>query len=428
MESRRRFLQTTTAAALAARSVMGANDRVQIAIIGTGNRIKLLGDAFFKQPDCTVAAAVDVYKSRLDQFVTTAGRKMDTYGDYRRVLDRKDIDAIVITTPDHWHAPIMVAACEAGKDVYVEKPVSNSIPAAVKMLEAAQKYNRVVQVGTQQRSWAHFQECARMIQDGAIGNVSYVLIQWGGGPPLRAARPPETTLPEGLDWDMWQGPAERRPYSSSRYNSWRSYYAYGGGLVTDWGVHWADIVDLCMKYDLKAPLLASASAQYLGAEALDLEKVPGAFMVTWKYDSFLMSFTNVVPSSPEPVRGGPLFHGSRGDLLVNRSGYIVRPPTGSTPVYAGQLALPARSTPPPEPGPPPIEAKTMTISDSAAGERGAEVVHVRNWLDCIKSRQKSAADFEIGFHSTLPCLLGLEAIRRERTVTWDPANRTARSA
>jgi predicted dehydrogenase len=229
---------------------------------------------------------------------------------------------------------------------------------------------------------------------------------------------------------MWQGPAERHAYSSSRHTGWRAYYDYGGALVTDWGVHWTDIVHLCMKSHVKAPLLASASAQYLGIDTPDLEQVPNGFMITWKYDNFLMSFTNVVPSSTEPVRGGPLFYGSRGNLLVNRSGYILRPPTGSTPVYggaAGQVALPAQRTPPKQSGPPPIEAKTMTLADSAAAERESEVLHVRNWLDCIKSRQKPVADFEIGFHSTLPCLLGLEAIRRERTFAWDAATRTARA-
>ena len=423
MESRRNFLQTTTAAALAARSAMGANDRVQVAIIGTGGRMNLLGAAFFKQPGCTVAAAVDVDRNRVDQFVTKSGTKMDTYGDYRRVLDRKDIDAVVIATPDHWHAPIMIAACEAGKDVYVEKPVSNSIPAAVKMLEAAQKYKRVVQVGTQQRSWAHFQECARMIQEGAVGDVTHVLIQWGS--PARAARPPHAPqpVPEGLDWEMWQGPAERHPYTPSRRTGWRAYYDYGGALVTDWGVHWVDIIHLCLKADLKAPLLAAASARYLGTDEPDLEQVPGAFMITWKYDNFLLSFSNVVPSSPEPVRGGPHFCGSRGTLLVNRSGYVIRPTTVATPIYGPAPG----STPQRQQGPPPIEAKTMTISDAAVAERAAEVVHVRNWLDCIKSRQKPVADFEIGFHSTLPCLLGLESIRRERTFAWDPAARSSRA-
>ena len=163
MESRRDFVRTSAAAMAASKSVLGANDRVQLGVIGVGSRGTDDMGRFVANQDC------DVAKSRLETAVAKSGGTVASYGDYRRVLDRKDVDAVLIATPDHWHSPITVDALAAGKDIYVEKPLSNTIPAAQRMLEASQKYQRVVQVGTQQRSWPHFQQCARMIQEGVIG-------------------------------------------------------------------------------------------------------------------------------------------------------------------------------------------------------------------------------------------------------------------
>jgi predicted dehydrogenase len=416
-----------------------------VAVIGTGGRMNLLIDAWLKAADCNVAALCDVDKARLTQFAAKFAPKADTVADYRRILERKDIDAVVIATPDHWHSPMLIAAVAAGKDVYVEKPVSNSIPAAVSMLQAAQKSKQVVQVGTQQRSWPHFQECCKMIRDGALGNVTQVIVNhdggggFGGGQQQPAAPEP---IPEGFDWEMWQGPAPRHPYASAR-RRWRAYYEYGGGTITDWGVHWMDIVNLAMRSDVKGPAITAAAAVINP----DPELAPGQWTISYQYDNFLCTFVSAVQASPEQIRGGPSFYGSRGYLLVNRSGYIVRPPGGTSP----QQTLAARGAggpggAPPIAGPggpggaragrgagrgpsqPPVEPQTMILPDSVAGERGSEVLHVRNFLDCIKSRQKPAADIEIGFYSTLPCLLGLQAIREKRTLAWDPKTMTARPA
>lgn len=438
METRRRFLQASTAAVFT-KTALGASDRINIAVIGTGGRMSLLGAAFFKQPDCGIAAAVDVSKKRVDEFASKAGGEVATYGDYRRVLDRKDIDAVVIATPDHWHSPMTVEACAAGKDVYVEKPVSNTIPAAVKMWEAARKYNRVVQVGTQQRSWPHFQECAKKIRDGLLGNVTYVLVEHGGGGGGTGARRlPEVpqAVPEGVDWEMWQGPAKRHPFSSTRIGNWRSFYDYGGGSVTDWGVHWMDIVHMAMAHDVQGPQLANAVAKYTNVDDPDLERVPNAHIITWEYDTFLTSFSEVITPRVEAIRGGPGFFGTRGYLLVNRSGYIIRPPGNQSfvhppipvaPLPGDRTVARPNATTPRRPAEPSVEPQEFVLQDSVAAERAAEVAHVRNWLDCIKSRQKPVADIEIGFHSTLPCLLGLLAIRAKRSFAWDPNTKTAKA-
>lgn len=409
LTNRRELLKIGAAAAAASQKILGANERVRMAVIGTGSRANIVARLFLKHPDCEFVAACDVRRSRLDAFVEKLGGKLDTYGDYRRILERKDVDAVLVTTPDHWHGPITVDACAAGKDVYVEKPLSNTVEAAQRMLEAARKYNRVVQLGTQQRSGRHFQEAARFVQDGLLGRISHaVLLQPGGY--TQTTQPPEAPPPD-LDWEMFQGPAPRRPFSPSRLR-WRSYYAYGGGLVTDWGVHLTDIALMYLKADGKAPLLTSASAQYVRFPR-DEEQVPDAFACTWQYDNFVMSFTNVVPPGGAPSAQGNWFYGERGVLHVNRSGYQVWPVQRRGPEAPGP------------PGPPPIEAKSVEVKEDYQNDPDT-TAHARNFLDCIKSRQKPVCDIEIGFNSTLPTLIALLAIQQGKTFTWD--GRSARPA
>jgi predicted dehydrogenase len=378
-----------------------------MAVIGTGTRGRIVNTLFRKHADCEFVAACDVRESRLGDVVKLIGGKVDSYGDYRRILERKDIDAVLVTTPDHWHSPITVDACAAGKDVYVEKPLSNTIPAAQRMVEAARKYNRVVQLGTQQRSGQHFQEAAKLIQDGLLGNISHaVLVQPGG---YTQVTQPAEKPPADLDWEMFQGPAPRKPYSPSRLR-WRSYYDYGGGLVTDWGVHLTDIVMMYLKADSKGPLLTSASAQFINFPR-DEEQVPDAFTCSWQYDNFVMTFTNVVTPISEYSAQGNWFYGQRGVLHINRSGYRVIP----SPSRGGRGG----------PQAPPIQAKTVPIKEDYENDPDT-TAHARNFLDCIKSRKRSTSDVEIGFNSTLPTLIALLAIQQGRAFRWD--GKTARPA
>lgn len=434
MENRRRFLQVSAAAAVVPRTVLGANDRVQMGVIGTGTRGLQVWGGFSQHADCVFIAACDVDKARLDAAVQKIGGKVDAYGDYRRILERKDIDAVLITTPDHWHSPMMVEACAAGKDVYVEKPVSNTLPAAQKMVAAAQQSKRVVQVGCQQRSWPHFQECVKMVQEGLLGNVTHAVLVYPGG-SARVLQPPEAPPPT-LDWEMWQGPASRRPYSPSR-RGWRAFYAYGGGLVTDWGVHLTDIAHMALGCDTKGPSLTSASAQYVNLSRND-EQVPDAFICSWQYEKFVMSFTNINPRGDGFPSSGNYFYGQRGVILLNRSGYRIVPAAsrsgvgrapGGAQAGRGQAgaAQPGRA-PGGIGGPPagpPIEAKDFrSTGRGAAGADEGTVLHTRNFLDCIKSRQKPNCSMETGFYSTLPCLIALLAIQQGRSFVWD--GKTAR--
>ncbi len=402
MANRREFLKATAAAAAVSQRILGANDRVRMAVIGTGSRGTIVNALFRKHADCEFVAACDVRESRLSNVVKQIQSKIDTYGDYHRILDRKDIDAVLVTTPDHWHSPIVVDACAAGKDAYVEKPLTNTIPAGQRMVEAARKYSRVVQLGTQQRSGQHFQEACRLIQDGLLGNISHaVLFQPGGY--TQVTQPPEQP-PADLNWELFQGPAPRKPYSPSHLR-WRSYYDYGGGLVTDWGVHLTDIVMMYLKADGKGPLLTSASAQYINFPR-DLEQVPDAFTCSWQYDNFVMTFSNLVPPMQGVNAQGNWFFGQRGVLHVNRSGYEVIPSPSRGGARGGQAA------------PPPIEAKTVPVKEDYQNDPDT-TAHARNFLDCVKSRQRPVCDVEIGFNSTLPTLIALLAIQQERTFRWD---------
>lgn len=438
MENRRTFLKAAATTAAVARSVLGANDRVQLGLIGCGTRGTMDSGFFGRHKDCVFIAACDVAKNRLDPAVGRlagqgGGIKVDAYGDYRRLLDRKDIDAVLVTTPDHWHSPITVDACSAGKDVYVEKPISNTIPAGQRMVQAARQHNRVVQMGVQQRQGEAFREAAKLVQDGLLGQVTHVQLQYEGG-YARTAEPNQDP-PADLDWDMFQGPAPRHPYRPSRQRSWRAYYDYGGGLVTDWGVHLADVAHWYMKKDLAAPLLTSAAAQYVAVQDPQHEQIPDAFIVNWQYDNFVMSFTNaVMPNADFPFHG-TYFFGTRGMLMVNRGGYIIRPggrrrvppptaeaspagvPGGARGGAPGGAQGPGRSQGMPSQEPP-IEAKVRPYAENYNNDPDT-IAHARNFLDCIKSRERPVGDIDVGFHSSLPCLLGLLAIQQGRTFAWD---------
>jgi predicted dehydrogenase len=325
-----------------------------------------------RHKDQVFVAACDVAADRRDQFVTAAG-KMDTCRDYRCILDRKDLGAILITTPDHWHSPTRVAACEAGKDVYIEKPNSNATKPAQRMVEAVRKHKRVCQVGLQQRSGKHFHDCAKMIREGPLGNITHVAMPFTGGytqPPQSAQAPPDT-----LDWDGFQGPAPRRPFKPVHLR-WREYYDYGGGIVTDWGVHLADVALWYMDADSKVPLLTSAAAQYWQVER-GLEQVPDAVMVVWRHDKFVACFTNmnVFPNPRDLPLSGKILHGRRGNtLIVNRAGYEIRPGRARE----GEKAIEAvRSLEPPTGGGPRFDR--------------AAAAHVRNFLDCVKPGRNQSA-------------------------------------
>ena len=415
--SRRRFIDLTAGTTVIASAATlrgaqsgpaGANNRVRVGLIGGGTRGNMVAGFFLKQPDAQILAVAEPYKMKLDRTVdaftkSQQGVKVDAYEDYRRILERKDIDAVIVATPDHWHCPMTVDACAAGKDVYVEKPLSNSIEAAWTAVDAARKHNRIVQMGVQQRQGEAFREAAEIVQSGQLGKVTHVMCQFQGsyGQPPE----PEAPVPEGLNWELFQGPAPRRPFKPSRLR-WRAFYDYGGGLVTDWGVHLVDVAHWYMKADAKAPLLTSAAAQYVNLKNPEKDQCPDAFSISWQYDDFVMSFTNAIVQDWEFGRQGTYFFGPNGSLLVHRGGFEVRPrPAGGG--RGGQ-------TPPPNP----LQARRRPFLENYQNDPDT-IAHCREFLDSVKSRKRPSGDVEIGYRSTLPTLLGIHAIREGRTFKYD---------
>jgi predicted dehydrogenase len=428
---------------------IGANDRVRMAVIGAGNRANEVMGSFASAKNTNVfVAACDVFKERLDaavQRLSTEGSKVDAYGNYRRVLDRNDIDGVLLATPDHWHPKIAIDACAAGKDVYMEKPTSNdaTLEEAAAAIQAARRYNRIVQVGTQQRSWPMFGQAREVLPQ--LGGVTHVVLQFsGGGSPVTEAA---AAVPAGLDWDMFQGPAPHKPYKAGRHRGWRYYLDYGGGLMTDWGVHLTDTALWFMDAQLEAPKISTGVGQYVNVDNPDRDRPHNAFTGSWQYSKFVMTFSNVTMTDPEFPVSGTVFYGPRGALVVNRQGYMLRPspsrgrgagPVGrggaqagrggaATPGAAGQGRGRAGGAAAAQPALPPLEGKTYRPEPGGGGIVEATTLHVDNFLDCMKSRQKPVSDIEIGFFATLPCVLALRSMREGRAFTWDAGSRRAKA-
>ncbi|HOA75951.1 MAG TPA: Gfo/Idh/MocA family oxidoreductase, partial [Phycisphaerae bacterium] len=254
--TRRTFIGTGSAALAAAASLRtmvsaraaGANEKLNVALIGCGGMGRYKLGNFCDSKQCNVVAVCDVDDKQMNEAVALVqaklGTKPEKIKDFRKVLERKDVDAVIIATPDHWHAIPMILACQAGKDVYCEKPCCHNIREGQAMLAAAQKYNRVVQVGTHQRSMPHIQAAREFVQAGKLGLISMTnTYTYGNNYPTNLGNDPDGPVPEGVDYDTWLGPAPKRPFNRRRFHStWRWYFDYGCGMVGDWNVHLQDII------------------------------------------------------------------------------------------------------------------------------------------------------------------------------------------
>ncbi|MEO7650708.1 MAG: Gfo/Idh/MocA family oxidoreductase [Bryobacteraceae bacterium] len=393
---RRGFLASVGTGALLSGRVLGANDRVNVGVIGIGRQGTSDLRAFLKQPDVAIASLCDVYQPNLDaagQLVTTAKR----VGDFREILDDKDIDAVLVATPDHWHALLTIMACRAGKDVYVEKPASVTIAEGRTMVEAARKYKRVVQVNTQQHSGAHFHKAVDIIHSGALGKISLVRAwHYANEFPDGIGNPPDGAPPSGLNWDLWLGPAPAVPYNANRFgvapgrwSTFRYFWDYAGGQMTDLGVHAFDIIHWAMRAD--APVSVSASGGKFSLK--DNRDTPDLLQVTFEYPEFVCVYESRVANGiPLNARtAGIAFHGINGTLTVNPAGFEV--------VTEDRRQLPG------------------TGAEKVSGDQLAS--HVRNFLDCVKSRGFPVADIEVGHRSTSACHLGNIAYRSGHKIRWD---------
>jgi predicted dehydrogenase len=402
--SRREFVKGIGGAAIAAAGfpyvlsslagAIGPNDKIAIGFIGVGMQGKGLLGGFSIQPACRIVAVCDVDEQKMrraQEIVDTnygaaAGRGCAGYRDFREVLARKDIDAVVIATPDHWHSVISIEACRAGKDVYCEKAIALSITECRQVVNAVKRSGCVFQTGTMQRSDSKFRQACELVRNGYIGEVKKVRLCIGTGSfpmyPVVCDLPGEATT-ESLNWDMWLGPSLLRPYNSRiapplsepGWPHWRDYEEYAGGLMTDWGAHHFDIAQWGLGMDESGP------TEIFPEDGREFK------MLTYRYSNGVA----VVRDDNMQYRSIE-FTGTEGEVEVSRDFIRARP----------QSLLRKRIRP---------DASHLYQSHN----------HYANWLECIRNRQKPICDAEIGCRSATVCHLGIIAHRLGRPLKWDPA-------
>lgn len=396
------YLAINPAEAKAAKKQVSANDKIRVGLIGARGMGFYILSLAMKQPEVECIALCDIDDSVLEEKKKEVLEYQDstptTYKDFRKLLDNKEVDAVIISTPDHWHCLAMVAACEAGKDVYVEKPMANSIAELDAMVYAARRYNRVVQVGQQQRSGSHWMEVMDFIKSGNIGQLRKVNI-WGnfeygvGRPVVENSAPPE-----GVDFDMWLGPARERPFNASRFHgSWRMFWDYGGGLMTDWGVHLIDM-GLWAKDVTYEPLSVVASGGNF-SHPDNAHETFDTMSVSWQMKDYAMTWEHTagIGTGPYGKNYGLAFIGNDATLMVNREGWELHPE-----VENGKYKVPA-------------------MPDK--GGKSYHEDHVKNFLNCIKTREEPNCPVENGRLVAMYAHMANIALRSESRVAWNPTTR-----
>jgi predicted dehydrogenase len=411
--SRRNFLGSMTAAALMPQA-LGANDRIQVGIIGYG----LIGAQhvrdFKSQNDVDLAALCDVYQPRLDQGLAACGPRAKGYKDFRRLLDDNDIQAVVISTPDHWHALLTIMACAAGKDVYVEKPMTLFVQEGRWMVNAARRFDRVVQVGSQQRSGVHYQNALGRLRDGHIGKIHSVRMGSFRNVMPGFGTPPDSDPPPELDYNLWLGPAPERRYNKNRsLYHFRWFWDYSGGQMTNLGAHEIDVVQWAM--GVNGPSAVGSSGGRMALE--DNGETPDTQDALFEYPGFTMLWSHREASLGRGAGSGLEFFGTKGSMTLSRAGYEVfadmkTTPENLIPEFSGHpVGGPVRH---PEVKPTP---RTEALNERALNSLLWS--HARNFLDCIKSRLPPLADVEHGHRTATACHLANISLRLGRKVRWD---------
>lgn len=381
---------------------VSANDKIAIAVIGCGGQGKADLGAFLKIPEVDCLAVAEVDDQRLGEAIRAVaesrGRKPDGYRDFRKILDRKDVQAVVVAAPDHWHALPTILACQAGKDVYVEKPLATSIAEGRAMVRAARRTNRIVQVGTQQRSSEHFRDAVAFVRSGELGKLRFVrawaCLDWKGSIGAPADQDPPATV----DYDFWLGPAPKRPFNPMRFHhNFRWFWDYSGGLQVDWGAHMIDVVIWALG---ESPLGASAVGGKLGYPD-DIRETPDTQKSLIEFKTYNLLWEHMIGCGVGPWQRehGVEFHGQNGVLVVDRGGWEV---------YSETDALGPNG-----------RVYRMTAKPRQTSSQDFHFAHVRNFVDCLKTRATPAAEVETGHLSIIPSHLANIAFRLGRRVRWD---------
>ena len=416
--TRRRFAKTIAVAGVATAldrmRVKGANDRIRLGFIGLGNRGDQVLDAFLTHQDAEVVAICDLWQPYLDFAAKKIGGNPKQFKDYRRLLELKDVDAVVIATPDHWHALQTIHACQAEKDVYTEKPLSLRVAEGRKMVEVARRYKRVTQVGLNRRSSPMCKEAADFLRGGGIGIITairtfHIQNEW----PAGIGNPPDEEPPAGFDWEAWLGPAPKVPYNRNRaFYRFRWFYDYSGGQLTNFGAHFVDFAHWALGHD--APLAVTAMGAKLAMD--DNREIPDTLEVLWTYPGgTLVTFSQFnANAAPADRRQGIVeVRGTKGTFHLSYEGYEIVPEEINDKVFPALTPLDRSLSREYSSG-----RKPAMAPRKGAGDDGT-TLHARNFLDCIRSRKPCNCDIEIGHRSTSATLIANVAHQLKSYLEWD---------
>jgi predicted dehydrogenase len=381
---------------------MSAADQINVGAIGLNGMGWADLSSALKVPGVRVVALCDVDKNVLDRRVRDLAKmnvdasKVSTYSDYRKLLEQKDIDVVIIGTPDHWHALIMIEACQAGKDVYVEKPVGNSIGECRAMIAAQQKYNRVVQAGQWQRSQQHFRDAVDFVYSGQLGPVRTVKVWCYQGWMHPGPKIPDSAPPPGVDYAMWLGPAPQRSFNASRYHfNFRWFWDYAGGLMTDWGVHLLDYGLLGMRAGVPKTIAALGG---IFAYPDMYQETPDTLTTLYEFDGFNLVWDHAlgIDNGSYGRDHGIAYIGNNGTLILNRGGWEVIEEKGS---------------------------KHKIVKPFAAVSDNGTDKHWVNFIDVVRSRKMEDLHCSIqdGAHVATVAQMGNISLRSGRRLDWDKA-------
>ncbi len=413
--SRRDFARgASLATALSYSRILGANDRIRMGFIGLGNRGDQVHDAFLEHGDSQTVAVCDLREDYMDFAVKKSRGNPKKYSDYRKLLEDKNVDAVAIATPDHWHALMFVDACRAGKDVYVEKPLSLTVAEGRRMVQVAEETKRVVQVGIHRRSVKSLKEAADFVRSGGIGQVTvakgyHVQNEWPNG----IGNVPNSPPPNEKEWEMWLGPAPKVPYNRNRtYYNFRWFYDYSGGQITNFGVHYMDMIRWALGIDTPKAVVAMGGKYAVK----DNREIPDTCEVLWDFGGVMVIFVqyNACGVAPNLKDAEIEIRGTKGTMFLSSGSWEVVPDRTTETLFGYRTPLDrsiergySASKKPAMEAPKPVKSRADTTW------------HARNFLDCVKTRAKCNCDILTGHLSTSATILGHIALRTKSYLEWD---------
>jgi predicted dehydrogenase len=373
-----------------------SNDTLEVACLGTGGRCRALMKSLAQIPGVRIAAVCDIYDPHLEEAKSLADSRAITSKHYHEVLERKDIDAVLIASPDHWHVPMSVDACAAGKDVYVEKPLTHDLSEGARIIEAQNHHRRIVQVGMQQRSMPHIHKARELIKAGRIGEVYKVHLTWNRNTAARMKRTPFGIKPEQVPWKDFLGSAPDQPFDEFRFRNWRWFWDFGGGLLTDLMVHWIDVAHWIL--DLDHPERATTIGNHFATEG-GVWETPDTIQCLLAYPNNIQAYFEGTFSN---ARNGSMieFMGTNGTLYIDRGCYRIFPERGQGKYEELILGSNPR--------------RGADFYDKPDGE----LVHLTNWVESVRTRNRPTAPAEAGVSAAAAAHLGNRAFRSSQVALW----------